>query len=200
MATEDLTTYTEVDPNNKVSITSTTATITQLSRDTDAYVYKDCGADQLSNFKVELEIKFTSWQKWALCMFFGVSNVIANAANWTNGIMAYVYIGSDSNSYIYFYNRNTTTTVTSDRISLSVKYYITIERVDDIATLYIYTDSDKTNLFDSIQLTNCGTDKWRYFYVMSSNYRYGSHEVISGTLSNYVLKYGQSNMITSLMW
>ena len=198
MAYEDLTTYTEVDPDSKITLTSTTITFSQLARLNNAYVYKDCGANQLSNFKVELEIKFTNWEQWARCVFFGVSDVIDNAANWADGIKADLYLGSDSNPYIYFYNGNTT--VNSDSISLSVKYYITIERVGGTATLYIYTDSDKTNLFDSIQLTDCGTDKWRYFYAMSSKYKSGSHEDVSGTLSNYVLEYGPSSMITSLMW
>ena len=45
MAVEDFTTYTEVDPNSRITVSSTKVTWASVQRDEDAYVYKDKGVN-----------------------------------------------------------------------------------------------------------------------------------------------------------
>jgi hypothetical protein len=60
MAYQDLTTYTEVDPNGHISTTSTRITYTNLAFNEDAYDYSDKGVDHFNgDFTHLLDIKFT---------------------------------------------------------------------------------------------------------------------------------------------
>jgi len=49
MDTEDLTTYTEVDPNGHIDATAARCTMTGIGHDEDAYRYRDKGVDHETN-------------------------------------------------------------------------------------------------------------------------------------------------------
>lgn len=61
MANEDFTTYSEVDPNNRLSYTTSRLTITGMQRDEDCYAYDDKGLNNFSgNFTFNAVFHLTS--------------------------------------------------------------------------------------------------------------------------------------------
>ena len=83
MAIENFTTYTEVDPNNKLTVTSTKITAVDLDRDEDAYVYKDFGANNFSRLDVDFEwrIESTSVNTCAMSIGFTAAT-LDDSNNW----------------------------------------------------------------------------------------------------------------------
>jgi len=55
---QDLTSYTEVDPNSRIAVTANRVTATNLTRNEDAYVYKDMGIDYFAgSFRIDFQVQ-----------------------------------------------------------------------------------------------------------------------------------------------
>jgi len=83
MAYENFTTYTEVDPGDDITITTTLVSFSALINDTDSYVYKDFGAgsfatDFIHIFEAELTSKSNSCSNvwWAVSTTFGDTDAV----------------------------------------------------------------------------------------------------------------------------
>lgn len=167
MAYEDFTGYSEVDPNNRFSQTTTRNTWAGLTGDETAYVYKDYTADHFGDFEHAIdtfldaatgdgETYSTYAGTWAVSNsstspyasqnslfvtwlnFWGLQIRLTNRTNWSNTTDTYA-------------------------ASLDTAYYLTIERATTALTCKIYSDSARTNLLDTLSVA-CNETTYQYLH------------------------------------
>jgi hypothetical protein len=166
MTTEDFTTYTEVDPNGKLTVAAAKATGVDADRDEDVYLYKDFGANYFDALNINFEIFIASTSgAYALCGM-AVANVVGTASSMGAtdvGLFALKVSAAYYDLRFYRY------TVASDVFVCSADtiYYCTLKRSagSDTITCEIYSDAARTTLLDTLSLAGYGTaTKWRYLY------------------------------------
>lgn len=189
---EDFTLYTEVDPSSHITVTSSSKIdVAGLSRNEDAYVYKDFGVDNFAgDFNFNFEIQIDSGDN--NCNIF--TCVLANAIDDFLGIIAAsgsavgVLLSKDTASTAYIQLRESDSGTlyygSAYWISLATTYYCTLVRDESVGTygtlyLYTYTDADRTTLVDTQSITLSTSKKdYRYLYAVQS---YNSGHALGAT-------------------
>lgn len=179
MALEDYTGYTETDPNSRFSVATNTITVTGLSSNEDAYVYDDKGVDHFEEtYNHTFDAQVTSASTTATLVPWSLANIVDDA--W--GIQGNA---SEDGHEVFFINNSGTLEIRLREIdgasfytdifsgfSLSTRYYFTVERVSGgsfgIVNCYIYSDSARTTLVDTLSLTLHADHKFRYVYAAQS--------------------------------
>jgi len=202
---ENYTTYTEVDPNNKISVSPTSITFSGLQRNVDAYVYKDFGTDYFSgDFTHLIDISIT-----------GPSSEIGSCEPWmlANGVDDEKGLRDASQNYIFcqLSGGGSGTLILRERyngtfydhtygfLNLSTTYYLKIVRDEAVGTYgtlycYIYTDVNRTSLLTTLSVTLHAKLDFRYLYGLNS-LNNGDSNILSGAVSN--LDTGFSNINTT---
>lgn len=166
--TEDFTTYTEgADPLDQISVTETTVTVTNGTRNRCSYLYKDMGVDYFDGeFTHSLAFKLVGYtNQYCAYMFYKVETV-AFCGYGTNAIEMHwyrrrLYLGckdavTGTNSDYYTYNHNDWR-------------YIKVHRQGDGTTkAYVYSDAIMTNLVATLSVTTNPARKYRYILGCSS--------------------------------
>lgn len=175
MATEVFTGYTEVDPNSKITITAPKIAVAALATADTAYVYKDKGVDHFSgDFEHLLEVYGVAANDdvaklWALANDIGASAaLIAASKNFLfldvqpqdNSQVKLFLVENYSGGYYYDYKTG---------LSPSTPYYLKIKRDESVGTYgtlycYIYSDSDRTSLVDTLEIALHAKLDFRYIY------------------------------------
>jgi len=191
MAKEDFTTYTEVDPNSRITKTADRVTWTDLTRKEDAYVYKDKGVDHFNGdfehlITIYLDAATTGGRTGAL---WGLTNIVDDEkgiadANEDELLVFFYYDGTDHWIYLREYHGGVATT---DRCvcALDTPYYLKIKRDESIGTYgrlycYIYSNPERTTLVDTLQVDLHAKIDFRYIFSIQT-YR----DEASGTISGY---------------
>ena len=186
MATQNLTTYTEVDPNNHLSETATRVTASTLNRDETAYLYKDFGVDYFNALDIDFEIivgaaSSTAGGFGGLC--------VSNTLDSIDGFSAYDISAlahesaSAPNHRIYLY-RGAVAAGEAYGINPDTLYYLTLERVSGSSSvqLRIYSDSGRTTLLNTLNIAGFDTAT-KYRYLMPMN---GYNDGGGGSFDGYV--------------
>ena len=182
MAAEDFTTFTEVDPNGRISKTSSRVTWTLLQRDEDAYVYKDKGASFFNgDFVFELDVRLTGGSNngfvyyWALANLVDDAKGIQDASGDSLGII--IKIGSAVSRRIVLEEVDGGSAFGDGagfEIPFDTTFFLTIKRDESLEThgkifLFIYSDSGRTTLVDTQSITLHSSKKdFRYLYGCQS--------------------------------
>lgn len=184
-ATEDFSTYTEVDPESKITVTSSRITFVDLTRDASAYVYADKGASHFNgNFTHDFEFQYNGGvldYGWA--GLWGMSNYVEDhTAGLTAGHQSmHVSIYNNTGTReVYLAEFNATTEYYGNltfTISADTTYYARVKRIDTAGTygiLYLNLYADAANrtaqtntLGESNVSLHVQTD-FRYLYGLSS--------------------------------
>lgn len=187
MSIEDLSTYTETDPNSRITRTTRRVTWTGLTRNEDAYVYKDKGADHFNgNFVHLLTIRATGYTGTSGTVNCGAYWSVANLVDDWGGIdtangdglflLARVNT-SNGDQYIQIIELDGGagyTSASAYEITVNTTYYIKIVRDESIGTygtLYCYTYSDpaRATLVNTQTITLHSSKKdYRYIYPAQS--------------------------------
>ena len=182
MATEDLTTYTEVDPNSHISATSSRATGAGVGRDETCYLYKDYGENYFNGVTVNFDIRVTTFPSSGIMLVFGLSNTLNHIGVWGTSEPRVVFYNNAGIARLYFVG------ISSPYygISLNTTYYCRLIRAagSDTANLYIYSDSGRTTLLTTLTNTVVASTKWRYAFAMSSQNTGGVAYATSGYVEN----------------
>ena len=199
MAIEDLTTYTEVDPNGHITVDANTSTFTDLPRNEDAYVYKDKGVDHFNGDFEHLSEIYSSAGTASGMVYI---NVLANLVDDAKGIyagggdMLTLLIHMDSANapslYMREYVAGTEYTAGPYAFSPSTLYYLKFKRDEGVGTYgtlycYLYSDAARTNLLTTLTLTLHAKKDFRYIYV-TQTYNSATTEVITGYYQNLDLQ------------
>ncbi len=182
MAIEDFGTYTEVDPNSRVTVATRRVTHTALDRNETAYVYKDKGAAFFSGDFVQLITVFmTALSNGSVVFAWGVANTLNDfrtikdaSGNWLGislvgtgaGVVPTIVLGENDGGSVF---------TDSFPGSLATPYYLKIVRDESVGSFgtlscFIYTDAARTTLVDTLTITLHTSKKdFRYVYAVSSD-------------------------------
>lgn len=172
MAVENLTTYTENDPNSKWTVDSTKAEGSNVSGgDGTSNLYKSFGADHFD----ALNLKFTAYLSSSAAASATNGPCFATPANPDTFKRAslgttepWVFIAHTAlpNDRIRFWAGDGSAGTDEYVCSNNTPYYLLMERAagNDTITVKIYSDSARTNLLDTLSVSGFGTTKWRYLY------------------------------------
>lgn len=170
----DLTTFTKVDPGSCVTVTTYTVTVVNLPRNTLTYVYKDYGANYFDNIELVSAAKMTSEASGSYVCPLMISNSVGNLYS-GSGVkvgVAFYYAGVNLVLQLLAYNGTTQLVASSSNtISLNTEYYLKLRRASGATTVYldIYTDSNYTNLFQTINISNAALNaKFEYLYMLAN--------------------------------
>lgn len=184
---EDLTTYTEVDPNSHISATSSRMTGTDINRNETAYAYYDKGVDYFDAIDIDFDFRMTEISSNDIFGLTGVSNTLDCQNAWgANDMRVTAYFPSGLQARLYL-----STSVGGDYMVISVNttYYCTLERAAGNATfnLKVYSNSDRTNLLDTLTCNiSTASTKHRYIFGISSQYTNNNYAA-SGYVENVVI-------------
>src|SRR5574344_1581071 len=79
---EDLSTYTEVDPNSHISATSSRMTGTSINRNETAYAYYDKGTGYFDALDIDFDFRMTELSANDLFGITGISNTLNHQGAW----------------------------------------------------------------------------------------------------------------------
>jgi len=179
MATEDFTTYTEVDPNGHITIVDAdTIETNDIRRNETAYVYKDFGASYFGNFKCEFQVRFDDTDNTFIAHHFTLANALDDQQGLIDDeeplLTIYTYNrdgdkeinilerGDDGSGYDY------TRDLSDDHYSNNTWYYITAERYGSTWSMWIYSDASRTILLQVQTCSHPEETEFRYCYPMQS--------------------------------
>jgi hypothetical protein len=179
MAIEDLTTYTEVDPNSKITVTAPKSAWAALPRNADAYVYKDKGAAHFGgNFEHLIDINVSSAQQDGFVVCWTLANLVNDwkGIDDAGGDLLSVapYSSSTTQIAIYLYEMVAGTFYYDATAALANgTYYLKIKRDESVGTYgtlycYIYSNTARTTLLDTLVLTLHEKEDFRYLYATQS--------------------------------
>lgn len=164
----DLTTFTQVDASDKLTLTSSTVIIDGVDRDETIYAYKDFGAAYFDAIDLTFEIYAASTSQvngWAAISFASLLDDYSGYG--TSELSLYFFTGVARTVTL---SRGEDTAVDSYVPALDTPYYIHIERAagNDTVTAKIYTDAARTVLVDTLSVAGYGVTKWQYTYAFQS--------------------------------
>jgi len=181
MSYENFNTYIEDDPLNHISKTVTQITVTNMTDGEEARVYKDYGTGFFGAPSVHM-IDFQHLGGRASVGIYALSNYIGDIDELLTypNIMIYSFYSNVGEDYeLVLWSRKSDLTAYSDymyNLSTSTIYYLTITRTETDVTVDVYSDSNRTNLINSLQVA-MDTTTFRYVYATVSRSAGGSNTV-----------------------
>lgn len=185
MASEDFTTYTEVDPNSKITVTSSKVSWVALSRNEQAYVYKTMGYKFFDkDFTHKFKVQFSNYQN-GYSLYVGhwcLSEFVDDMKSWVDGSYNAVYMfiyNYDWRLYLRVLDAGSPTTDIWTGAQESTTYYITITRDRDGGinnsgryTAYICTNGyygDGGNLEETLQVDSQYIQPIDWYHIFACN-------------------------------
>lgn len=175
----DFTTFTEVDPGGYIAITSNTITLNNLfTANSTANVYKDMGDGYYSGdfefqFSFNIDVIETTGHL-PICLLSNTTydqNIERNILE-QDGLNCLVY--NNAGTRIFVLEEHFAGTLYQDAyssLSEDTDYYVTFKRVESVGTYgtiyaYIYSDSARTTLLDTLSVTLHGKVNFRYIHAV----------------------------------
>jgi len=192
MGIENFLTYTEVDPNSRIAVYSPQIVWASLTRNEDAYVYKDKGANFYSgDFTFTFAFRITGGSKGGIIFPFGIESAIGSFLDQTDCLVVgckrhdltdvpYIFMNEVVGaSVVHAYTFN---------ISEDTTYYLKVVRDESVGTYgtlycYIYSDSEMGNLLYTLTITLRSKADFQYIYA-TQNANTGNNYEISGYVEN----------------
>jgi len=179
MAIEDFTTYTEVDPNNRLTVTSTKASSDDATGDEDVYLYKDFGVDNFNDIGFRFTLYVASTSVGEAYAGISVANTIGSYLDLESTAISCQVGKINDTTYRLFLRRGQETPDGYYTISADTPYYCVLSREadSDTVTLKVYSDEERANLLHTFNGTGYGTaTKYRYVYGFNHRNASGSHK------------------------
>ena len=176
MATEDYTTYTEVDPNNHIGLVGTNHIDFDAYGNESAYRYKDKGVDHFTDFEHKVNFQpisasadYSIGCPWVLSnevddvhtlRIAGKTLIYVPQGKWTAATpgvaLSESYAGTDYHSEQL------------SGLAYNTWYYLTIKKLGTALTCKVYSDSARTNLLYTLSLTLHANHSFRYIFACST--------------------------------
>ncbi len=203
MATEDFTTYDESDDNGRIVAIAGTVTVTDMAQTDDChYLSDDKGVNHFSDFTHLVTVECTdvdgaqwTWRKLVVWELSSATqdDLAATIAASDDLLLVYFWsrnYGDPVYLYLESYNNGVSEGSDSYTAALDTPYYLTIQKSGDTVTCKIYSDSDRTNLLDTLTLSGITDNSYRYIYATQSEHGAAGGTQISGLISNLDLQEG----------
>ena len=194
-----LSSFVEVDSHDRLEITTNTIAFTNLQINEQAYAYKDYGISGplnrpyfSKNFNQYIDVKITAAASIQYLAVWMLSNQVEDLAyhRQYEKYLAIVVVRSGNVLYLELeegvggsYNTD------SYVMALNTTYYLRIVRDETVGAYgtiycYIYSDSNRTILLDTLQFALSSFENFRNLYGINSYGSSTSTYKISGTISN----------------
>ena len=189
MATEDLTTFTESDPESKIALSSTTATLSGMRAFADNRVQKSYGSGHFGDdWEHDIDVECTAIGNGNLTGFHAVTDNPDTYESLSDGIVSgYERVPDWVGRSLFMIDVGNSDIDGYGGYAVGTTYYVTVKRTGGTtAELYIYSDSDRTVSVDTLSIT---PDSGTYEYLMAVIGRgdSGNYSTFSGTFENYDL-------------
>ncbi len=197
MAAENFNTFSETDPNSRITRTSSKVTWTNMTRDESAFVDLDKGVGFFgASFIHTLHVKITAATTssslmgavWMVATEEADYNAIRqNAAS--NALALEFYRSGTQPRFALNENVGSGNTLSANfDATLNVDYFMTITRDEDTGangtlTCAIYSDAARTNLLDTLSVTLTVNNNFQFLYGMASG-DFNNANVWSGFTEN----------------
>jgi len=175
-ATEDFTTYEELDPETKITLETTIITAVGLEKeDSDTWVYYDKGSGYFDDFTHTFDGVGDTMQSGAPDVaIWGLSNVVDSWNDWdsnTNEAVAItVQRGTDYDNFKYyleeFENSDNDVSITFPR---QVWTYLKAIREGTNLQIEIYSDVERTSLEDTLSITLTADRTYQHIFICSKS-------------------------------
>jgi len=187
MATENLTTYTEVDAGGDLTVTSTRVTHTTMGANVVNYLYDSKGAAHWSgDFVIDFEHYHSQANGGFSSAFLAsISDTLGDL--YTVGTCLGTYVeGTGFTPYVMDIDSagNWDAFSSASNLTADTLFYSTMTR--DGNTLYwdIYNDSARTDLFDFANITIVNTSQTFEYMFATSSINFAEANTISGYVQN----------------
>lgn len=169
MSVLDLTSFTEIDPLNRLTCNPYMTKCDDMEEDDEAVRYKDYGANYFDALSLDFYMRVDSKAMYA-GMAMGFSTALRTRPSSpfsptdltvTFIVPTMIFRGDGTESWAAWGGSN-------PPFEYGKNYYYTLKRDagSDIVRLYCYLDSARTDLFRTLVVDGFGAVKWRYFYAM----------------------------------
>lgn len=167
----NFTSYTEVDPTNKISVTSSRITWDTFDRSDSGYVYGDYGVDHFDIWENDFTLRLSEVQDTAYTYRFVVSFMNTPGNLWPNPgsveqvSLIFNEVGTDQvDIYVVEHNGlgSSSSSIGTDVLSVNTTYYLTFRRDDSNYTVAVYNDTSRTNLVTSVSKAIAYDNDYRY--------------------------------------
>lgn len=194
MAVEDFTTYTEVDSDSSLTVIASRIDFDTLSRNEEAYVYKDFGIDYWEgDFEFLMDFEITSGVEGSVVIACLLSNLVDDAFGIYNASGDFLGIrlwpAGGGGIQLSEVDGGSFYADTFPTLDLNTRYYLRYKRNESIG-LYgtliclIYSDSARTVLLDTLSIALHSSKKdFRYKYG-SNAWNTGETIALTGDISN----------------
>ncbi|KKL20224.1 hypothetical protein LCGC14_2457620, partial [marine sediment metagenome] len=199
MALEDFNTYTEVDPNSRITVATRRVTWTALTENEDAYVYKDKGVNFFDGDFVHLfTVRTSAVSATTRNGYWALTNTLDDLVGTDTADGSYLALRFEFTDPLLSLRLNEVDSgdfreSSNITISLNTTYYLKVyrdESVGSFGTLYlaIYTDAARTTLLSSVVSLALNTSKkdFRYIHAVIT-YNNGANDFATGFSENMEL-------------
>ena len=183
LSSEDFTGYTETDPGNDITVTSTKIDVDELPMNVDSYVYSDEGAGGIgTTFTYQFDVTPQAYRVPGSsegATVWAVSNTLDDSCYWlTNNSQAlrvFLYLADDSpvdDQDYYFTLRDDSTNTTAPLywgpLVNGTTYYLSVVRNGATITCSMYSDDARTTLLKSNSLSTSPARTYQYLFATCS--------------------------------
>jgi len=151
---EDLSTFTEEDPNGVLTVEQYSVSAENMRRDDPARLYKDYGAGHFGNFDIRWKVTLHSYSGDMADSFTLISDNLgygkSDIVDGLKVIYSYSEIIGNPTISLYKYVGGSSTKIGDYQISTETSYYLKFVRDNGTIHLYIYSDEDMQNLLTEI--------------------------------------------------
>jgi hypothetical protein len=180
------------------SVSADTITLSNFeTRNQTAYVVDDFGVDYFDyNFEIYFDVNWTASDSWAYCSICVLSNTLGSyqdtvdASGYALGLRIRTD-GSGNRQYILYEVDGGVHSQDYSTLALG-HYYFKFTRTATHAYLYIYSDSTRETLSDTLSLELTNYKSYRYLYGLQSTDNTTNSHQISATINNLCSLYPSS--------
>lgn len=185
---EDFTTYTEVDSNNKLTVTTTKAEGANVDWNEEVYLYKDYGANYFNAIDIDFEIYLASTSNNDCFGGIAVTNTVDDVSGFASTDIVFYAMKGPVGLWL---QRGTGEALDAYAGAADTLYYCTLLRAasSDAVNAEIYSDASRETLLKTLTVSGFGTDtKYRYVFGFVNRYDGTSGYGFYGYIQNMDLK------------
>lgn len=175
----DLTTFTEVDPGNDMTVTASRNTWVQMPRNVNNYLYYDFGVGFLDDWYYEFNFSISDVEAGdasnaGIMSVISVTNILGNVIVMRTGtdiMLQLIQDGSNDDKFKFAFYEYSGGVFQGGQLSGIYNigiYYMIFDRSGTLSRLRIYSDKEHTALLDTLQYAASGDDNYRYLQVVTS--------------------------------
>ena len=183
------TTYTEVDPDAKITVTTTDVDAAAQAGTSAAYVHEIKAVDYFTGWRIRFTAQCSAASaSGAELAFSGISDDVGGFETWTTGASVTCYYDGANYQFKVSDESSGGSVDTSINITASTEYFLEFRRAGKLLTVIIYTDSGFSTIHDTIQITDFADDfRARQIYAFAAGGAGGSSATMTTNTSDMVI-------------